>query len=104
MLAIHSLLQTLEKGLLLQSDDVLVTESLYATERLQRLASQYRELTYLITKIPSQHPFLNTQHPRIEKVKSTLQKDVRDGITQAKKDGNTNELFTLLQISNSITL
>ena len=102
LLAIHASLQTLERGLLLQTNDVLETDSLYSTEHLQRLASQYRELTYLITKIPSQHRFLKSQQRRIEKVKSTLQKDIQDSITQAKKDGNTNELFTLLQISNSI--
>ena len=88
---------------MLESEDVLVTDLLYSTERLQRLASQYRELTYLITKTPSQHPFLNTQHQRLEKVKLALQKAIQDGITQAKKDGNTNKSFTLLPISNSIT-
>jgi CRISPR/Cas system Type II protein with McrA/HNH and RuvC-like nuclease domain len=106
LLAIHSALQTLERGLLLQSDEsISIDDSLYSTERIQRLVSQYRELTYLITKMPSTHPFLTSQSVRIQKVKSALQKDIQEAIKFNKsQERNPLEIFNILQISSTIDI
>jgi hypothetical protein len=116
-LAVDSSLQNLERGLLLLPDELLIPMEedpipsssssvvLYSTDRLQGLISQYRELVYLITKIPSSsHPFLQSQSPRLERVKQALSKDIRDAISTKRKQGDTNGVFTLLKLSRETDL
>jgi hypothetical protein len=75
------------------SDD---STSLSPIERLQRLVSQYRELTY--------HPVLATQLPRIEKVRGALKRELQDAIASKRKEDNTIEAFTLLRMGSSANL
>jgi len=74
---------------------------LYSTDRIQRLLSQYRELTYLIDKVPSTHPFLTSQRPRLEKIRTQLKQDLTDTIKNLKSQGNTLEAFNLLLLTRS---
>ena len=93
-------------GLLLRPDDSIMMDhsmSLYSLDRLQRLVSQYNELTYFIDRVP-QHPFLLAQQSRIQKVKQTLTKDLRDAISNKKKDDNTLEAFQILRLCSTTDL
>jgi hypothetical protein len=103
-LGIHSALQVLEKELLLQPDELMMDDSLYSIDRLQRLASQYEELQFLVSGITKPHPFLITQQDRIEKVKSTLKKDIQEAFSIQRKQGNNMELFNLLEICRIIDI
>jgi hypothetical protein len=94
-------------GLLLRPDDSIMmdnTMSLYSLDRLQRLVSQYKELTYFIDRIPQQHPFLQMQQPRIQKIKQTLNKDLRDALSTKKKEDNALEAFQILRICSTTNL
>lgn len=109
LLAVHSSLQNLEKGSFLLPDELLQMEnstsmSLYSTDRLQGLISQYRELSYFTSKIPSSHGFLQSQKPRIEKVKRALEKDIREAISARRKVGDTEGIFELLRLSRETDL
>jgi len=106
LLGVNSALSTLEKGLLLQADDYASTEddvSLYSTDRLRRLVSQYRQLTYLISKIP-RHPFLTARKTRIQKVKTTLQRDIQSALTIKRDERDVEGIFTLLKLSSTTDL
>jgi len=101
LLAIHSALQSLERDLLLQTEDLDTLNdatSLYSMDRLSRLVSEYRELTYYIDRIPSQHPFLTSQGARIQKVKETLRKDFKDALATKRKEDNPSETFDLFRL------
>jgi len=107
LLLVHLALQSLERGLFLQPSGIETVddaESLYSTARLQELVSQYRDLTYLLKSAPPEHPFIRAHEERIERVTSTLEKDLRDGLTAAKKEGNTTTLLDILQLCRIVEI
>ena len=101
LVSINSVLQSLEKGLFLLPDELVQLEqdfqTLYSVDRLTTLISQYRELTYHISKVPSTHPFVASLAGRIEKVRGALEKDIRDGMTRKRASGDIMGVFEILK-------
>jgi len=109
LLSVHSSLQNLETALLLLPNEFLPLEdptSLYSTSRLQALISQYRELLYLLTKIPSssEDAFVQSLGQRVEKVKVALAKDIRDAMAAKRRNGDVDGVFCLLGLSRETDL
>ncbi|KAI5818733.1 oligomeric golgi complex component, COG2-domain-containing protein [Pyronema omphalodes] len=65
-------------------------ESLTSTRRLRKLVTAYVYVVeFLLPKVPSEHPFVKAQQPRITKIKDTLLIDLRSALREARqgKDG-----------------
>jgi hypothetical protein len=65
-------------------------ESLTSTRRLRKLVTAYVYVVeFLLPKVPSQHPFVKAQQPRMTKIKDTLLIDLRSALGEARqgKDG-----------------
>jgi hypothetical protein len=104
LLRINSTLTSLERALLLRPDDSSPQiDSLYSPIRLAHLASQYHELSYLLTA-STPHPFTRALHPRVEKVRTTLTKDFKDAISTSKRDGNSPQVLNYIQLASKTDL
>lgn len=69
--------------------------ALLSLRRLERRTQKYVYIMNAIERIGSSHPFLQSQQPRLEKIKSTLLLDLNTALNQAKKAGSKGEKRTL---------
>lgn len=64
-------------------------------KRLEHHIQKYVYITAASDRIGNQHPFLVSQQPRLEKIKSTLLLDLNTALEQAKKAGDKRDERTL---------
>lgn len=64
-------------------------EGLTSTKRLQKLVDSWVYIVgFLLPRIPTDHPFLKAQEPKMKKCKETLLIDLRSALRESKAKGD----------------
>ncbi|GAQ43852.1 hypothetical protein AtubIFM56815_008250 [Aspergillus tubingensis] len=71
------------------------TASLVSLKTLERHIQKYVYLTKLSSRIGDNHPFLQSQHPRMSKIRSAVLLDLKTALEQAKQAGDKRDTKTL---------
>lgn len=71
------------------------TASLVSLKTLERHIQKYVYLTKLSSRIGDNHPFLQSQQPRMSKIRSAVLLDLKTALEQAKQAGDKRDTKTL---------